>query len=95
VALTPTQHFCAHLRRIVTLLEQRDWAAAAAESAEMEKLVATLPLELPQDELSEAQQLLAKYRALGAALRERTLAAMTQLGAARHVRAYARRARRP
>ena len=95
MALTPTQQFCAHLRRIVMLLEQRDWAAAAAESAEMEKLVATLPLELPQDDLSEAQQLLAKYQALGAELSERTLAAMTQLGAARRVRGYAHRAQRP
>ena len=95
MALTPTQQFCAHLRRIVTLLEQRDWAAAAAESAEMAKLVATLPLELPEDDLSEARQLLAKYQTLGADLSDHTLAAMTQLGAARHVRGYARRAQRP
>jgi hypothetical protein len=95
VALTPTQQFCAHLKRIVMLLEQSDWEEAAAAAAEMEKLVATLPLELPQEELSEAWQLLAKYETLGAGLRERTLAAMTQLGAARRVSVYARRAHRP
>lgn len=95
MALTPTQEFCARLQRIVMLLEQSDWAEAAAASAEMEKLVATLPLELPQDELSEARQLLAKYETLGEGLRQRTLAAMTQLGAARRVSVYARRAHRP
>jgi hypothetical protein len=95
VALTPTQEFCARLQRIVMLLEQRNWAEAAAAAAAMEKLVSTLPLELPPDELSEARQLLAKYETLGAGLRERTLAAMTQLGAARRARAYARRAHRP
>ena len=94
MALTPTQEFCARLQRIVMLLEQSNWAEAAA-AAEMEKLVATLPLELPPDELSEARQLLAKYETLGAGLRERTLAAMTQLGAARRARAYARRTHRP
>ena len=73
----------------------RSRARRAAESAEMAKLVATLPLELPPDELSEARQLLAKYETLGAGLRERTLAAMTQLGAARRARAYARRTHRP
>ena len=93
--LTSTQEFCARLQRIVMLLEQSDWAEAAAVAAEMEKLVATLPLELPQDELSEARRLLAKYETLGEGLRQRTLAAMTQLGAARRVRAYARRAYRP
>ena len=95
MALTPTRQFGAHLQRIVMLLEQSDWAEAAAAAAEMERLVATLPLELPQDELSEARQLLAWYETLGEGLRQRTLAAMTQLGAAQRVRAYARRAHRP
>jgi hypothetical protein len=85
------QQFCAHLQRIVMLLEQSDWPAAAAEAAEMERLVATLPLELPQDELCEARQLLAKYETLGADLQQRTIAAMTQLGAAQRARAYGRR----
>jgi hypothetical protein len=95
VALTPTQQFCARLQRIVMLLEQSEWAEAASAAAEMERLVATLPLELPQEELSEARQLLARYETLGEGLRQRTLGAMTQLGAAQRARAYARRAHGP
>jgi hypothetical protein len=95
MALTPTEQFCGHLRRIVMLMEQSDWAAAAAEAAEMEKLVATLPLELPQSEFCEAGELLARYEALGADLRQRTVVAMTQLGSARRAKVYTRLPYRP
>ena len=95
MALTLTQQFCAHLQRIVMLMEASDWSAAALEAAEMEKLVATLPLELPQDEFREARQMLAKYETLGADLQVHTVAAMKRLGSARRANVYTRLPHRP
>lgn len=85
---TPTQQFCDRLQRIVCLLEQSDWQAAAAEAVEMEKLVATLPPDCPQEDVREARRLLSKYESLGVDLQTRTVEAMTQLGAAQRVRSY-------
>lgn len=92
---TRTEELCACLRSIVGALEHGDRQSAAEEAVKMQALIATLPARMPEAQQVEARQLLEKYAALGERLRQGTLVSMAQLGAARRLAAYGRRAYRP
>jgi hypothetical protein len=91
MASGPAERLCAILRGIVALLERGDHVGAAAEVAQLQALIATLPRDLPEEDLAEAKTLLSRYRALGEELREKTHASMARLGAARRAAVYGRK----
>jgi hypothetical protein len=93
--LSPTEQFCARLRSIVELLENGDHASAAKVARDIQRLVARLPPEMPDEEVEEASRLLDRYGRLGEGLRQETLAAMRQLGAGRRLAAYVQTKYRP
>jgi hypothetical protein len=79
----------------VACLEKGDSSAAAAYVLEMERIMADLPLSMPQEEVAQARRLLERYAELGIALQQRVHDEMKRLGAAQHVRAYDQPVRRP
>ncbi len=79
---------CEQLRRIVDLLEKDDSAGAAAAAQKMQDGLSGLPAEMEPSELAEAQALLERYGELGSSLRERVIADMKRIGAARHLQSY-------
>jgi hypothetical protein len=95
VSLSPTERFREHLRTIVGLLEIGDAEAAASVAAELDELQASLPRALPPHELVEARRLLDHCEELERALRQRVLAAMQRLGAARRSTIYRNHGCRP
>ncbi|MGD0835193.1 MAG: hypothetical protein ABSB49_00945 [Polyangia bacterium] len=92
---TPSQRFCAHLRRIVVLLEGGDRRGAAAEADVMRAVIPELPRDMAVAEAAEARQLVSRYGSLCQELRQGTLAALRRVGAARQAAGYRRRSPGP
>jgi hypothetical protein len=95
VDATLSLRFCAHLRRIVALLERGDRRGAAAEADVMRALIPELPRDMGGAEAAEARELLSRYGSLCQELRQGTLAAMRRVGAARQAARYRRRSPGP
>jgi hypothetical protein len=79
------------LRKIADLLDAGDAVEAARVVGEMNLLLPTMPVDIPDVELSEAEGLLKRCRDLEQGLRRKTLDSMQRLGAVRKSLVYRRR----
>ena len=79
---------CGFLRRIEGLLEKGDAVAAAAVVAEMNQALASLPLEMPDAELTEAQGLLVRCEEMEQGMRKEVLSSLQRLAATRKSSIY-------